>query len=285
MKKALNTIRKTKVEKGSKTLFYTAFLLYKTRLVLGRVHPSLKKIVTPLILLLPKKEIIIENEMSKFVVTPGNDTIGKSLPSFENNIRNWFTNIENKTFLDIGANIGFYTILAKKLGAEKIVGFEPNPDVYKIYEKNVKVNNIKDSTFIYNTALGAEEGSIEFLQNNFRTGISRLAHQTTDVPDINEENKGHLSVIEVNIRKLDNIIEEKEFDLQKIGFIKIDVEGFELDVIQGGIKTLNKVSEGTLLLVEIWKHNKNKEKTIKTIKEADFSLEQEHEDNLLFEKE
>jgi FkbM family methyltransferase len=129
----------------------------------------------------------------------------------------------NSIILDIGSNIGNHTLYFKKiLNARKVYAFEPQTGVFSILMKNIELNKLSDVT-VFNIGLGAKNtnGSIDFdgkIQNNLG-GTS-----------IREDKEGELV-----IKKLDDVgIEDK------IDFIKIDTEGFEVDVLTGAIQTIKK---------------------------------------------
>lgn len=121
-----------------------------------------------------------------------------------------------KVIYDIGANIGNHTVyFAKKLNAEKIYSFEPMPINYKMLEKNIADNDIQNVT-TYNVALGAENSSAKMLieqENN--NGTAKISK--------NDNIAGET----VKVITLDSL------NLPLPDFIKIDVEGFELNVLKG----------------------------------------------------
>lgn len=126
-------------------------------------------------------------------------------------------------FIDVGANIGSYTMLASKaIGADTIC-FEPSPNTFKRLVKNIKLNNIEGKVVAKNIAVGDQIGSIHFSK-----GKNAANHIVLEGED---EDK-----ISVPVSTLDS-----EIDLYPL-FLKVDVEGFEGQVIEGAHKTLNKES-------------------------------------------
>ena len=112
-------------------------------------------------------------------------------------------------FIDIGANIGYYSLICSK--ACKIVhSFEPIKENYDILKDNIKLNNI-ENIIINNTAISNENKILM----NFTYGTSKICQD------------GNINVCGIN---LDNYIKEK--NISKIKLIKIDVEGYEISVLE-----------------------------------------------------
>jgi len=129
---------------------------------------------------------------------------------------------ENDIYIDIGANIGTTVIpAAKRIKAGKVIGFEPHPKTFSFLEDNVRINNLSDSVELQNCALGNERGSVKF--------SSDLGDDMNKVLTAGEG-------IIVTVKLLDDVGEKFE----RIDLIKIDVEGYEKFVVEGGIKTLEK---------------------------------------------
>ncbi len=120
-------------------------------------------------------------------------------------------------FLDIGANTGFYSILASKLVGEegKVISFEPNPIMFKRYTFNLACNDVSNvSTFDY--GLADKEGSFKLNLDPGNLGGASIIHSY--------EQHGNQSV-EVKCRTLVDVLDEQSID--HINFMKIDVEGAE----------------------------------------------------------
>ena len=130
---------------------------------------------------------------------------------------------KNAVILDIGANIGNHSVYwAVKTDAKRIYSFEPVKDFFKILQKNVEINNLTNKIKILNIGLSDKKinGTISSYD---RTNIGET--------HVKQDPNGNLL-----LDKLDNIkIEEDTID-----FVKIDVEGHELEVLQGARETLLK---------------------------------------------
>lgn len=122
-------------------------------------------------------------------------------------------------FIDVGANIGRYSIyLAKKFPKLLAIAIEPDPDAYLALIKGVKANNI-DNVIVLNIAAYDTDGFITLFRKRATT-ISSIVDKT----DVFE-------VIKVRARSLDSLI--KELGINHIDIVKIDVEGAEFYVLQG----------------------------------------------------
>lgn len=151
--------------------------------------------------------------------------------------------VSNTAVIDIGANVGHHTLFASSF-AKKVYAFEPYPKVYeKIYEK-IKINKLTNVE-VYEFGLGLEELTIEYyepLGNNLGQGsfIYSNGSKSIDLP----------------VKNGDKFIEQN--GIKNISIIKIDVEGFENEVLLGLSKTINKLRP--IVFFE-WDSEKSNEKS------------------------
>lgn len=138
-------------------------------------------------------------------------------------------------FLDVGSKIGAVTI---GVGSHftKCVCFEPATKNYQQLVSNIKKNDF-DNIVPYNIALGNSKGTRTFYLSPTITGDNRF--------NIQENEKFNSQEVEVNT--LDDILES--LNISEKCIIKIDVQGFELDVFKGAKKLLNK---DCLIISEFW---------------------------------
>jgi FkbM family methyltransferase len=123
-------------------------------------------------------------------------------------------------FGDIGANMGSYTVLAAAHVGANVIAAEPVPSTFSYLIDNLRVNDIQKKVTALNIAVGSQEGSINFTKNS---GAGN--HVST----INDKD----SII-VNMSSIDKI-----FSTCAPVLLKIDVEGFETEVLNGASKTLS----------------------------------------------
>lgn len=122
-------------------------------------------------------------------------------------------------FVDIGANIGSYSILAARVCDARTIAVEPDPDTAKALRRNIEVNRIGDRVRVVVAALGATAGTVSFTVG--RDTVNRVA-QPEDA-----------NIREVPVRTLDDILGG---DVPRVN--KIDVEGFEAEVFKVASATL-----------------------------------------------
>lgn len=123
-------------------------------------------------------------------------------------------------FLDIGANIGSYTILASSEIGSRTFSFEPVPETFSALKNNVSINNSQSKVSLFNVGVGARNGKLFFTSKN-----DSINHVVIDpakyLPD---------QIIEVPIISIDEILSDKN---SIPVLVKIDVEGFETEVLNG----------------------------------------------------
>ncbi len=144
---------------------------------------------------------------------------------------------ENQTFVDVGANIGYYTLLAARAVGPKgrVYAFEPDPANFRLLEKNVALNGYHRNVVMVNKALSSESGTAKLYLNPVNRGDHRI-YNTRD---------GRESV-DIETLALDEYL--KKLD-QKVHFIKMDVQGAEAAAL-GGMKGLIRKSGGLKLVTE-----------------------------------
>ena len=125
-------------------------------------------------------------------------------------------------FIDIGANIGSYTLLASGAVGAQSIAIEPIPKTFAHLQDNISLNKLYSKVTALNIGLGNENGMLQFT-----SGLDTINHVATDFGVCHD-------TIDAEVRTLDDILS----GVVPI-MIKIDVEGFEENVIKGGHKTLS----------------------------------------------
>lgn len=140
---------------------------------------------------------------------------------------------DKKMIFDVGVNIGLTLLnFAKVCPNGVIIGFEPDSKNFLKAKKNLKLNNF-DNVTVINKGLGDKPAKMKlFRVNENNAGMNRV------LSDSASKNNANLIFNEVEIITLDNFIQEK--DIAQIDLIKIDVEGFELKVLNGAEQLMRK---------------------------------------------
>jgi FkbM family methyltransferase len=126
--------------------------------------------------------------------------------------------IRESTFVDIGANVGAYTLIASEVPGTTVVSVEPHPTTFQMLVDNIKLNN-RCNTICLNVALSSYDGEVRF------TDVPGSAVNRVIGPDNTFQTK-----LRVPSRRLDAVC----LELKLIpDFVKIDVEGHEVAVLDG----------------------------------------------------
>lgn len=142
----------------------------------------------------------------------------------------WFSKIlhEGDIFIDVGANVGGYSVRACKIGA-RVIAVEPDPDNYRVLKINLKLNQCFDA-HILNIAAGRREEVLELYEssNGAPVGYSLL-----------QAKKRKKVKCSVNVKPLDVAIPPL-LNNEWVDLLKIDVEGVEAEVIKGALDLLKR---------------------------------------------
>jgi FkbM family methyltransferase len=139
------------------------------------------------------------------------------------------------TVIDVGANQGQFALATThKFPNAKIISFEPLPDLYARFNANVQGN--KNIT-AYNLALGNETGTIDFYRNEHSHASSVLPISHEQVAALPETSK--TAKTQVKISKLDDVVQASELIGKTL--LKLDVQGYEKNVLEGAPKLLSAV--------------------------------------------
>jgi FkbM family methyltransferase len=125
-------------------------------------------------------------------------------------------------FFDIGANVGSYTLLAAGYCRAKSIAIEPVADTFDILSKNIVLNKLDSLVTLINAGAGANEGTLSFTSGE----------DTTNHVIAQNESDGRM--VTVPVLTVDSLLTDGVPTL-----IKIDVEGYETEVLKGMTETLD----------------------------------------------
>lgn len=138
----------------------------------------------------------------------------------------WFLpKVPNLVFFDVGANVGYYSLLASYFGGEKgkVISFEPAVATREVLQSNIKRNKLSNIT-VDNRIVCADDISLEFVA----------------LPDASEESYATVSQRHKSSESQISIDRYCEENSIYPSIIKCDAEGFDLDVIKGSLNTLRR---------------------------------------------
>jgi FkbM family methyltransferase len=212
--------------------FTLCMYLYRVIRLLKLGNPSLIKLYVP-------------KYKYKFYC-PANVDDFKNMTIREAEIIEYFCPKENDLVIDVGAHLGRYSLISSnQVGKKgKVISIEANPLVFEKLKKNIDLN--KSTNIIsLNYAVYSEKTRIKLFSPN--EGLKNTIYNTI----VSNRTKSE-RFTEVNADTLDNILNSIGIKTDKVNWIKIDVEGAELEVLKGAHNILSK-SKDIAILIEI--HN------------------------------
>lgn len=119
-------------------------------------------------------------------------------------------------WIDVGAHVGNHTIyFSKHCGADEVWAYEPTKETFAVLEENVK-NNCKNTVRLFNCAVGSKVGFCKIKKND-QSGENHIVYGSGKIPVV----------------VLGDIV-------AKVALIKIDVEGFEFEVLKGALPIIER---------------------------------------------
>ncbi len=138
--------------------------------------------------------------------------------------------------LDVGANSGQYAEQVQKLGfSGKVISFEPVKSVFRVLDKEAKK---KENWVAFNFGLGNEntEMAINISKNTYSSSILEIMpSHIKGAPDSKVVN-----IEDITIKTLDTIFDEL-VEKDDVVFLKMDVQGFEKNVLEGAKNSIKKI--------------------------------------------
>ena len=168
-------------------------------------------------------------------------------PDWEEKEREFMTqlnlnnNNNNAIVMDIGANIGIYTILLSHIYPKaKIIAIEASPTIFEMLRSNCKLNNLVFSgsnVLLINKAISDKDDiTTEFYEKHSMSTM--LKEFLTNLSSTILSNQDELNKRVIRTITIDNLVET--ININEISLLKIDVEGAEVLALKGAIKTLTQ---------------------------------------------
>lgn len=161
---------------------------------------------------------------NKFSVVDASTFLSSFTEIFEQEIYKFRTNLSKPVIIDCGANIGLATIYFKLNYPEaKVLAYEPDPNIFAALKNNVQSFNLKDVE-LFNEAIGVNRETLLFNMEGGHSGMLVVKPDKKTIP--------------VPVTSLKEVL--KKIDL--IDFLKIDIEGYEINVLPAIAEELKKVT-------------------------------------------
>jgi FkbM family methyltransferase len=163
------------------------------------------------------------------------------MTNHESEIMEYFIPNEGETVVDVGAHIGLYSLIAaKRVGSSgKVIAIEPDPENFKILKKNILLNQLSN--------IEPLECAVYSAREKLKLFLPELDQGRTIFNTVMQERAGASSnFLEVEANTLDNIL--GSLQTTELSWIKIDVEGAELEVLKGAVNTLSSNKNITLVI-------------------------------------
>lgn len=230
-----------------------------------------------------KERCILTKSGHKMYLIPNDVGISTELRTFQTHeplTTKILTNFieDGWTIMDIGSNIGYYTLLESTFVKEQgnVIAIEPVPQNFAYLVKNVNVNRANNVKCL-NLAISNEEGKIKMIQSPYSNWCKIITEETLKTSK-NEKT----DIINVPTTTIDNLV--KRLELKRVDLLRMDIEGYEEHAIRGAKSTINKYhpkilmeihtkilgKKGTVKLLEYLKNEGYKIKW-SIIRDLDFS--------------
>jgi FkbM family methyltransferase len=160
--------------------------------------------------------------------------------------------LKSATLLDIGANIGMVGIQMLGSGLMKrSISFEPDPTNFALLWSSVRLNALEDRFDLHACALGSAKGACQFEVSDTNAGDHRVRAGSAGDPAGEKYEESSRKVISVPMQRLDDLLDNAPGDFtRRIGLCWIDVQGFEAEVLRGGLKHFGTF--GWPAVMEFW---------------------------------
>lgn len=180
------------------------------------------------------------------------DTIAAPHLILDGNWEGWVSRFIRQTlprgacFVDVGAHLGWYTLLAHSCGARWVHSFEPNQRLHGLLERTLSINGLSARTTLYDVALLDKESKEVFAVPLHWSGNGRI--EPTGERDSHEDERPTQRTV-VTTKTLDDLLTTRSGQhAWAVDFIKIDAEGAESRILRGAAKLIEDNPQMRLLV-------------------------------------
>lgn len=225
---------------------------------------------------IPIKSVLVKRDGIRLSLPMILDYIILVKPDWEEEARQFVTELNlndnnNRIVVDIGANIGFYTLILSHLYPKcKIISIEASPTIFEKLRLSCQLNNLIPGSNIklLNRAVSDKDGTlVEFYEKH---SISTLSKEflTNISNEIFKEEDEELNKVIVKTITIDKLVETT--NINEISLMKIDVEGAEVLVLKGAMDTLNKRKVKNMLIE--YHSSENYDYTVKLLDKIGYTI-------------
>jgi FkbM family methyltransferase len=201
-----------------------------------------------------RSDRIIKTSVGKFFCRKKTNDFQFANFYYEWNVKKYILTQLNSfsVFIDVGACVGEYCILLARK-SKKCFAFEPVPSNLNALTRNIELNNLQNKVHIFPFGLGATNYKTYFIFNPVNTGATKMTSEKLKNTDIAEIKKFDDFSQELNIKKNEKIL------------IKFDIEGMEVEAIQGATEFIRFFPNIFLIIEDKHSGEENVLKTLKKI--------------------
>src|SRR5262249_25124806 len=130
--------------------------------------------------------------------------------------------------IDVGAYVGTHSVyFGRVCGFPQVIAFEPDPQSFEVLRRNIELNGVENKILCINKAVGGRPGICKVLRPHPPNGgASRVSYST------------EAGIAEIPVIRLDDELEAQ--GEKRVRLLKIDVEGFELEVVRGARQIIDR---------------------------------------------
>src|SRR5215204_2526758 len=241
---------------------------------------------------LRKVHLVLGDKERKNMPSPSKIDFLNMMTVHEDDLLQLFRPTKGDIVVDVGAYLGRYALTSSNLVGEngRVVAIEGDPSHYKMLDKNLKLNKTSNVTAINCMAgskdmhliVGSEDNYLivsskdmhtYYSEENYLIMESKDMHtnyQESTFREFDETGKAQIGNTTVHLNTLDNLL-IKEYGINEVNWMKIDVEGAELEVLKGAHNILSN-SKRINLLIEIHDTNKLYKPIVEILNSHNFKI-------------
>ncbi len=153
---------------------------------------------------------------------------------------------QGDVFIDVGANIGYFSMLAAQRLPARVLAIEPVGRTFDVLSRNIRHNRLESVVEPVNMALGSRVSTVRLVGTR---GPKNHVEYATDGGDRD------LDKVEASLTTLDSLLKNAGA-VARVDFIKVDIEGYEYEFLKGAHETISQFKP--LMLMEIEQHRLEK---------------------------